>query len=549
MALLTIVREIRRQANGWMIVSLLGAVLVLLPLLPILSSLFHPANENWLHIRTYLIKDYVLQSLSLVAITGVLTALLGVSLSWLIAAYDFPMRRFFRWALMLPLAIPPYVAAYTYSTMFGFTGAIQQFLRSLGIQPDPRTFGIMSTRGAVFIFVLFLFPYVYMVTRAYLERQSGSYVENAILLGRGPLAIFWHVVLPIARPAIISGVALVMFEVLADYGVTSYFGVHTITTAIFRTWFGMYDVDSAVRLAAWLMIGILALIVGERLMRANRRYSPSSSKLRPLAPRRLQGLPALVAWLFCALVFACSFLIPLVQLLVWASWTYADVLTSSFALLTYRTASVALVATAITLLFAVAVANFARVQANPLAYGISRLVTTGYSLPGAIVAIGALAFFIALDNRLAPFYGWLGLGESPLVLSLSLVMLVVAYVVRFMATSFNAVEAGFEKIGTRYMEVSRTLGHGVTASFFRIELPLMRGALFSGAVLTFVEIVKELPLALLLRPFNFETLATKTYQYANNEQIFEAAVPSLFLIAVSMLSVWVFHRVGEESAS
>jgi iron(III) transport system permease protein len=549
MAVAKVVREIKRHTNGWLVLSLVGAVVILLPLLPILASLFGPPNENWPHIQAYLLKDYLLESLWLVLLTGGLTALLGVSLAWLIAAYDFPMKRFFRWALMLPLAVPPYVAAYTYSTMFSYTGVVQNTLRSFGLTPDAKTFGVMSLRGAVFVFTLFLFPYVYMVTRSFLERQSGSYIENAILLGRSPLAIFTRIVLPISRPAIVGGVTLVVFEVLGDYGVTSYFGVHTITTAIFRTWFGMYDVDSAVRLAAWLMVGVVGLFILERLLRQGRRFSASTSKTRPLVPRRLHGLEAVGAWTFCGLVFAWSFLIPIVQLGVWSTWTYKDVLTSGFFELTARTASVALLATALVMLFAVVVANVARTQNNALSHTLSRLVTAGYSIPGAIVAIGVLALFIDLDHRLAPLYGWMGLGQKPLVLSLSVVMLVVAYIVRFMATGYQAVDAGFEKVGTRFMEVSRMLGHGITGTFFKVDLPLIRGALLSGAILTFVEIVKELPLAMLLRPFNFETLATKTYQYASNEQIYEAAVPSLFIIGVSMLSVWVLHQVGKGSES
>ena len=549
MVLPKLIRAVRRQVNGWLLVSLVGAVVVLLPLLPIIASLFTAPNENWDHIRTYLLKDNVLQSLQLVLVTGTLTALLGVSLAWLVAAYDFPMKRFFRWALMLPLAVPPYVAAYTYNTMFSYTGVVQDLLRWAGYVPNPKTFGVMSARGAIFIFTLFLFPYVYMVTRSFLERQSGNYIENAILLGRGPLAIFTRIVLPISRPAIIGGVTLVVFEVLADYGVTSFFGVHTITTAIFRTWFGMYDVDSALRLAAWLMVGILGLVLAERFLRQNRRFSASTSKSRPLAPRRLRGLSALLAWAFCGFIFACSFLIPIVQLSVWATWTYTDVLTGSFLTLTYRTAWVALAATGVTVLFAVVVANYARTQPSPFSHGLARLLTAGYSIPGAIVAVGVLALFIGLDQRIAALHAWLGLGGKPLVLSLSVVMLLVAYVVRFTATAYHPVDAGFEKVGTKYMEASRMLGLGVTRTFLKVDLPLVKGAIFSGAILTLVEIVKELPLALLLRPFNFETLATKTYQYASNEQIHEAAVPSLLIVTVSMISVWVLHRVGRESQS
>jgi len=548
MAWATLVRDLRKHSNGWLVISLFGAAVVLLPLLPILLSLFGAPNENWLHIKQYLLNSYLLQSFWLALATAFFTVVIAVPLAWLVAAYQFPLRHFFRWALMLPLAIPPYIAAYTYSTMFSYTGVVQTTLRErFGITPDPRFFGIMSMRGAVFIFALFLFPYVYIVTKSFLERQSGSFVESAILLGRTPTAIFTRIILPLARPAIIGGVTLVIFEVLSDYGVTNYYGVQTISTAIFRTWFGMYDVDSAIRLAAWLMVGILGLFILERVMRQNRRFSASSSKSRPLVPRKLRGPQALGATLFCSVIFALSFLIPLIQLGVWATWTYTDVFTAAFWRLTGNTLQVALLATGLIMVLAVVVANVYRTQANRFAQALSRLVTAGYSIPGAIVAVGVLAVFIWLDRFLAPLYSRLGLGNAPLVLSLSVVMLIVAYVVRFMATGYNAVEAGFDKVGTRYLEVARTLGHGITQAFFKVDIHLIKGAILSGTVLTFVEIVKELPLALLLRPFNFETLATKAYQYASDEQIHQAAIPSLFIIGVSMLSVLLLNRLGKEA--
>jgi iron(III) transport system permease protein len=542
-----LLRSTGKLANGWLFVSFLAACVVLLPILSIFLSVFHPPNENWQHIKEYLLKDYILQTLALVICTGIFTVLIGVTLAWLIAAYDFPLKRFFRWALLLPLAIPPYIAAYTYSTMLSYTGFVQRMLRSLlGMPLNPKLFDIMSLKGAIFIFTMFLYPYVFIMARSFLERQSGAYIENAVLLGRKPVSVFFRIALPLSRPAIVGGVTLVIFEVLGDYGVASYFGIQTISTAIFQTWFGMYDVDSAVRLAAWLMAAVVGVFIAERVVRANRRYSASTSKSRPLVPKRLQGLKALLALCYCGFIFACSFLIPFVQLTVWSTWSYETVLDSSFFELTYRTLSVAFIATALIMILSAAVANVCRVQANGLTHVISRMVTAGYSIPGAIIAIGVLNLFIWLERLLAPVYAMLGLGEAPLVLSLSLAMLIVAYVVRFMASGYNAVESGFEKVWMSYWEASRLLGNGMTKTFFKVDFPLIKGALFSGAILTFVEIIKELPLALLLRPFNFETLATKTYQYASDEKIYEAAIPSLFIIIVSFLSVLLFHQLGKK---
>ncbi|MGE7667584.1 ABC transporter permease [Ureibacillus composti] len=541
-------RHLKKDVNSWWIISLVGAVVILLPILFIFLTIFLEPNENWIHIRQYLLKNYVKNTLLLVGLTGLFTAFLGVSLAWLIAAYDFPLRKFFRYGLLLPLSIPTFIAAYTYRTMLGYTGIIQSTLRNqYDYQIDAQILSISGIRGAVFIFTMFLFPYVYMITRSFLENQSTSYIENARLLGQKPFAIFFKIVLPLARPAIVGGTVLVIFEVLGDYGVTSLLGIHTISTAIFQTWFGMYDVNSAMRLAAWLMVIIVGVFFLEKLLRQRRRYH-INNKSRPLVPIKLKGIKGFGAFIYCSVVFLISFLIPFIQLIAWAKMTFNKVWEPSFITLIYQTVSLALIATLIILIFSIIVAKVCSSHSS-FSFAISKIITSGYSIPGPIIAIGVLAIFISLDQYLAPFYKWMGLGEAPLILSLSLVMLVVGYFIRFMATGFNAIEVGFEKIGTKYTEASRMLGLGVTKTFFKVELPLLKGALFSGFVLTFVEICKELPLALLLRPFNFETLATKTYQYAHDEQIHEASISSLLIIAISILSVVIIQVLGKRVRS
>ncbi|MFJ8235444.1 ABC transporter permease [Ureibacillus sp. NPDC094379] len=544
MKLNLIKRNLKKEINSWWIISLVGAVVILLPILFIFSTIFQEPNENWIHIRQYLLRNYVTNTLLLVVLTGIFTAFLGVSLAWLIAAYDFPLRKFFRYGLLLPLSIPTFIAAYTYRTMLGYTGVIQSTLRNqYDYQMDLQILSISGIRGAVFIFTMFLFPYVYMITRAFLESQSTSYIENARMLGQKPIAIFFKIVLPLARPAIVGGTVLVIFEVLGDYGVTSLLGIHTISTAIFQTWFGMYDVNSAMRLAAWLMVIIMGVFLLEKMLRQRRRYH-ISNKSRPLVPVKLKGIKGFGAFIYCGIVFLISFLIPVIQLIAWAKMTFNKVWESSFITLIYQTVYLAVIATVIILIFSLIVAKVCRSHSS-FSFAISKIITSGYSIPGPIIAIGVLAIFISLDQWLAPFYKSIGLGEAPLILSLSLVMLVVGYFIRFIATGFNAIEVGFEKIGSKYTEASRMLGLGVTKTFFKVEFPLIKGALISGFVLTFVEICKELPLALLLRPFNFETLATKTYQYAHDEQIQEASISSLLIIGVSILSVVIIQVLGK----
>ncbi|UVI28281.1 ABC transporter permease [Paenibacillus spongiae] len=542
-------RRIQRRSNAWVIISVIGAFVALLPSLYILVGLFQKPNENWQHIQQYMLKDYALQSLWLVLGTGTLTVLIGVTLAWLVAAYEFPLRRFFSWAFVLPLAIPPYIAAYTYGSMLSYTGSVQVFMRNvLGWTPDQKYFDIMSMKGAIFIFTMFLFPYVYLITRSFFEKQSASFIENARLLGKNPFHIFFRIVIPLAQPAIIGGVSLVAFEVLNDFGVTKHFGIQSFTTAIFTTWFGMYDVESAIRLAAWLMSVIIGVFLIERLLRKRKKYNASTNRSSPLSRRRLRGLPAWAAFGFGAVIVSLSFLIPVVQLIVWAKWTYKDVLNAKFAEMLMNTLSVSAIAIAILMLFAIISANVVRTGRSLFTLVLSKLISMGYSVPGAVLSIGVLAVFISFDEQLSGFYAWLGLGKGKLVLSMSIAMLIFAYVIRFLAVGYNAVEAGFEKTGNRYTEASRLLGFGMTRTFFKVDLPLIKGALLTGCILTFMEIVKELPLTLLLRPFNFDTLATKAYQYASDEQIHQASVPSLFIIAVGMISVFFYHWLGEKNS-
>ncbi|RAV17742.1 ABC transporter permease [Paenibacillus contaminans] len=531
-------RSAGRHINGWTITSVIGAAVVLLPILYVLTGLFRSPNENWDKVKQFLIADYVLGSAKLVLFTGFFAAFIGVVLAWLVVGYTFPMRNFYKWALVLPLAVPPYIAAYTYSSMTGYTGVIQATLRNrFDIAVPPGTIEVMSARGAVFVLTLFLFPYVFMMTRVFLERQSASFVENARLLGHKPLSVFVRVVLPLARPAIMAGVMLVVFEVLSDYGVANFFGVQTVSTAIFQTWFGMYDVQSAMKLAAWLMLAVIGLFMFERLLRRSRRYAGAANRSNPLKPQQLKGIAAWGAAAFCTVVFLLAFLAPIAQLAAWSIQHGGTVWRSDFADLTVNTIKGAGIGTAIILLIALLSSRAARMFDSPFMQALTRLLSAGYSVPGAIIAIGVLAVFIALDEQLSPLYAAMGKPEGSLVLSLSLSMLIAGYVIRFMATGYGALEAGYEKMPRAYSEASRTLGRSSLATFFRVELPLLRGSLLSGFVLTFVEIVKELPLTLLLRPFNYDTLSTRAYQYATDERVFDAALPSLLLVLIGLVSV------------
>ncbi|MCT4563189.1 MAG: iron ABC transporter permease [Maledivibacter sp.] len=543
-------KYIKHSINIWSILSFIFICLIILPNINILLNLLNKPNENWAHIKTYLLKDYVINSIILVVFTGIFTTIIGTGLSWIISAYDFPGRRFLRWGLVLPLAIPPYIAAYTYNGILDYTGVIQTTLRNeFGIKLSQKYFDIMSMEGSIFIFTMLLFPYVYIITKSFLEKQSAALIENARLLGRSQLEIFLHVVLPISRSAIIGGVSLVILEVLNDYGVVKYFGITTFSTAIFKTWFGMGDVDSAIRLSAILLSMVFTILIIEKLMRGRKKYSFTNTKFRPIVRKKLEGTKGILAFLFCFTVFSLGFLIPTLQLTDWSIMTYKKILDIEFWSFTFSSISVALLSAILITIIGTIIANYCRMNDNFLSKIYSRSTTVGYSIPGAVIAIAVIVFFIALDNKFFWLYRLMDKGSGKLVLSTSITMLIFAYIIRFLAIGFNSIESGFEKVGRKFSEASRTLGMGMTETFLKVDFKMIKPAILSGFILVFVDILKELPLTLILRPFNFNTLATKSFEYANDEMIHEASVSSLLIIIVSIISIYIFNKASDKEAS
>ncbi|WLV24173.1 iron ABC transporter permease [Aciduricibacillus chroicocephali] len=537
---------LQRYLNMWTFLTAIIIMLILLPNLSILLNFFTEKAENWNHIREHILPELLKNTSILLVSVGFLTILFGTSLAWIVAAYQFPLRNFFRWALILPLSIPPYIAAYTFNGMLNYTGVVQVTLRNkfdIVLQPD--RLDIMTMPGAIFIFTLFLYPYVYLVTRVFLHNQTATLVENARLLGSGAIGVFFRIVMPISRAAIVGGVTLVLLEVLNDYGVVQYFGIPTFTTAIFQTWYGLGDLNAAIKLSATLMFIVFGLLLLEKAMRGRRRYSYSVAKAKKLSPIRLRGLKAAIATLYCFIFFGIGFLIPFIQLIDWMVLTWEKIANPEFKSLVMNSVLVASVGAALITIFALIVVNFSRMHPSPVPRIAARTTLLGYSIPGTVIAVGTITVFLAIDQLLFSFYEMAGL-EPKLLLSTSLMLLIAAYTIRFLAVGFNSVEAGFEESGNKYMEASRTLGAGVTETFFRVDFPIIKRAVGGGFILAFIEILKELPLTLVLRPFNFNTLSTKTFQYASDEQIHEASLPSLLIIAISAIAIYVTYNLLEK---
>ncbi len=534
------------NVNVWTVSAAIIMILLFLPILTIVTGIFTPPNDNWAHMKEFVLGSYIKTSLILTSATAVLTILIGLSLAWLIAQYQFPLRGFLKWALILPLSIPPFIGAYTYHGIVNYTGVIQTTLREgLGMNINPMFFDIMNLPGAIFIYTMFLYPYVYTITRIFLSQQSASLIESARMLGKGPWRTFIQVVIPISRVSIIGGASLVVLEVLNDYGVVKYYGIQTFTTAIFQTWFGLGDIESSIKLAASLMGFVIFILVIEKVLRGRRQYSYSTTKIRPLPLIQLKGWKAMAVTGYGLIILSLGFFIPVAQLIDWMILTYGKIPMNEFLTYVKNSVTVAGISATLIIVFALIVGNFGRLVHGKILKLLPKLTILGYSIPGAVIAVAVVTAFIGLDRFLSPFYLLIGVNTT-LVLSVSLIMLISAYIIRFFAIGYNSIESGYDKIGTDFRDASRLLGVGLTKTFFKVDVPMMKGAIVSGFILVFIDILKEIPLTLILRPFNFDTLSTKAFQYASDEKIMEASQASLLIVSISALAIIIFYKFLEK---
>jgi iron(III) transport system permease protein len=534
-----------RWPSGWTVAAAAAAVLLSLPLLVIAFGLLAPPTETWWHVASTVLSDYVINSARLVLGAGGLALVIGVGTAWLVTAFEFPGRRLFEWALILPLAVPAYIAAYTYAGMFDVTGPLQRLVRAVvpSLADEFLYLNVMHIGVVTLIFAFVLYPYVYLVARASFARQSATLLDAARVLGRGPGATFARVALPLARPAMAAGVLLVAMEVLNDYGAVKYYGVATFTTGIFRSWFGLGDLTSAIRLSAMLMLFVLALLAVERSQRSRAAFAGGQAAERPLLRARLTGRRAALAFTACLLPLLLGFVIPVAQLGYWAFGTAASVVDLSFLRLVMNTFLLAAAAAALCVAVALLLTYASRLNPRPWLRRLARLTVLGYSMPGAVVAIGVLVPFAWLDHRVDGVMRSVFGIPTGLLLSGTLVALLFAYTVRFMAVAFLPVESGFTRICGRVDDAARSLGATPSCALRKVSLPLLRGTLLAAVILVFVDVLKELPLTLILRPFNFDTLATRAYQLATDELIAVSASYALVIILAGIIPVVLLNRV------
>lgn len=544
-AVLSVISQSTQQLRqtvfqSWTIGVLLVALLIATPILFIVASVFSNTGEIWQHLATTVLPEYLKNSLTLMIGVGVGVSLIGVGTAWLVTMCRFPGSKSLEWALLLPLAAPAYLLAYTYTHLLDYFGPVQTGLRSL--------FGWASTNdywfpkipniwGAVMMLILVLYPYVYLLVRvAFLEQATGT-LEASRCLGCNPWRSFLTVALPLARPAIASGVALALMETLGDFGTVQYFGVTTFTTGIYRTWFGMGERLAAAQLAAVLLIFITILIILERLSRSQARYYQASSAYQAPPKHQLSGIRALFAIISCILPLSFGFIVPAIYLVYLTVANAEDTLNKSF----WDIAQNSLILAVISAVLGGAIALFlayGKRQENSWLLNLGvRISAMGYAIPGTVIAVGILIPVTRLDQAIDSWLRDTFDVSVGLLLSGTIVALIFAYLVRFLAVSFNAVESSLEKIKPSLDEASRSLGHNVGSTLLQVHVPLMWGGILTAVMLVFVDVMKELPATLLMRPFNFDTLAVQVYQYASDERLIKAAAPALTIILVGIIPV------------
>lgn len=534
------------------LLPILVGMLVALPVLSVGANFFAgQTGDTWSHLRETVLVDYLGNSLWLALGVGIGVASVGTVTAWLTAMTEFPGRRILDWALLLPLAMPAYVLAYVYTDLLQFAGPLQTSLRdAFGWRRGDYWFPeIRSLGGAVLMFIFVLYPYVYLLVRtAFVERGSATF-EAARSLGYSPWAAFIRISLPLARPAMVAGVALVLMEALADYGTVAYFAVPTFTTGIYHAWFSLGDRTAAAQLAGSLLVLVFLLLAVERIGRGRARFHDTGR--RHGERLTLSGFAAWSAVAGCLLPLLVGFLLPAGRLLMLALEEGDGGYGLRYGVLAANSFLVASISAVLAVLLAILLAYGQRLSSRGFAMWVvqlvHRIVGLGYAVPGAVIAVGVLIPVSRLDHILAGF--WLhAFGEHPgLLLTGSIAALIYAYLARFLSIALQTVDAGLARITPNMDAAAQSLGCGPAETLHRVHVPLLRGSLFSAGLLVFVDVMKELPATLVMRPFNFDTLATRTYTLAADERLAEASTVALAIVVVGLLPVYLLARqVGKD---
>lgn len=530
----------RGQSAVWVIGAFIVAAMVAAPIIAVAYIAFFPTENIWPHLASTMLPRYLSNTGILMLGVGIGVTLIGVSSAWVVTMCQMPGKRFFEWAMLLPMAVPAYIVAYVYTDLLEFAGPVQRMLRDMfGWNsaadywfPDIRTKG-----GAILVLSLTLYPYVYMLARAAFLSQSICAIEAARILGRSAWSSFATVALPLARPAIVVGVVIALMETLNDFGTIDFFAVHTLTAGIFNVWLGMGNAGGAAQIALTMLAVVIALMVIERYSRRRQRFHDTTSRFQELPGYELKPAAKAGALAICVLPILLGFVIPSMVLIYYSVGYFDQSWTEDFFEFAGNSLLVSGLATLVAVGCAIFLAYALRLFPQPLLKFFVRLSSVGYAVPGAVLAIGVLIPFARFDNALDAMMRDVFGVSTGLLLSGTVFALVFAYAVRFMAVSYGSIEAALGKVRPSMDDAARTLGESPWGTLKRIHFPMVRGGILAASVLVFVDGMKELPATLILRPFNFDTLATHVYQFAKDEMIEHAALGALTIVLVGVVPV------------
>ena len=531
-----------KNLSLWEILPFSLLIIFCAPIFIVLSSLFGDYSDNWSHLYNYVLGDYISSTVILIFGVSILVFFIGTITAWIVTNYDFYGKSFFEWSLILPLSIPPYILAYTFTGLFDPFGDANNLMRNIfNLSSDVSVFpNVRNIYGAILVFSFTLYPYVYLVSRSAFLNQSKSMKESARLLGLSEIGVFFKLGLPIIRPAVIGGLMLVIMETLSDFGAVDHFAIQTFTTGIFRTWYGMYDLQTAMQLASLLLLIVGLFFILERNSRNNAAFTANNASFVNDNEVKLSGVKSFGAFLACFIPLFVGFILPITELIFWSFVNESTFFNQKFLQTSFNTISLAIFAGLITAFLALIINFSIRLKPGVIIKKLNSLLSIGYAVPGLILAVGMVQLLIYIDSNF--------LDSTDIALTGSLFGLLVAYMIKTYALANSSIESGYEGINSYIDESSKLLGTTGWRMLRRVHVPLMKTSFLTAALLVMSEVVKELPATLILRPFNFETLAVSTYIYAAEERMIQAASPAIAIVLIGLIPIVFLSKMIRSSS-
>jgi len=533
---------LKKFPDGWILITVVAALTVALPLIAVTVMALQPTGEVMEHIASTLLLRLLGNSAILVVGVGTGTLVLGVSLAWLTAACNYPGSRFFAWSLLLPMAVPAYVLAFTFLGLFDYSGPVQSLLRSLSLPALPS---IRSPGGVILVMTLALYPYVYLLTRNAFRTQGVRALEAAASLGHGHVGGFFRVALPMARPWIASGVILVIMETLADFGAVSIFNFDTFTTAIYKAWFGFFSLPAAARLSIPLVLFAFIVLTLERTARARTAYSGMGHSQSPAGLITLKAPWKYLATGYSVLVLSLAFVVPAGQLVVWVVRSFKDEFASSYGGLFTSTLTLAALSSAVICTIALVISYTGRRHPGKAVGHLTSSATLGYALPGSVLAVGMFMAVAGIDSILDRVWIYFTGSSHGLFLQGTVIVLIAAYGIRFMAVGYSSIDSSMHRVTRSTHESARLMGVSGLGLLRRVYFPILRGGVLTASILVFVDVMKEMPITLMTRPFGMSTLATKIFELTSEGEWERAALPAIALIVAGLIPVATLTRLSD----